>query len=102
MPGRDVIDGGLFGRSTHSYRTLQKSSRVHVLIVPRLHVASIDHLGLEHRELWWHGLVSARRLARELGIDVDQEGYHLVANAGRHSARQFPHLHVHLASGGLL
>jgi 8-oxo-dGTP pyrophosphatase MutT (NUDIX family)/diadenosine tetraphosphate (Ap4A) HIT family hydrolase len=79
----------------------EKSSPIHVLIVPRRHLASIDSLVQPDAGLWWHMLEVAQRLARDLGMDVDGEGYHVVANAGRHSTRQFPHLHLHLASGAL-
>ena len=79
----------------------EKSSPIHVLIVPRKHLPSIDSLRSEDAELWWHMVEVAQRLARDLEIDVEGAGYHLATNAGRHSTRQFPHLHLHLASGAL-
>jgi len=78
------------------------SARVHILIVPRRHLSSIDALMPEDRDLWWHLLEVAQQLARQQGIDIEGEGYHLVTNAGRHSTRAFPHLHIHVASGALL
>jgi len=79
----------------------EKGSQIHVLIVPRRHLASIDSLTPPDAGLWWHILEVAQRLARDLGMDMEGEGGHLVANAGRHSTRQFPHLHLHPASGAL-
>ncbi len=74
-------------------------ARVHLLIVLRKHIASIDSVSSEDRELWWHLLDVVRHIAREGGIDIEREGYHLLANAGRHQQRAFPHLHIHLRSG---
>ncbi|MBV9278656.1 MAG: HIT domain-containing protein [Chloroflexi bacterium] len=79
----------------------EPEARVHLLLVPRRHIASVDDLREADRELWWHLLRVAQELARREGIDVEGEGYHLVTNAGRHGSRQFPHLHLHLASGAL-
>jgi histidine triad (HIT) family protein len=77
----------------------EPKARVHLLLVPRRHMPSVDALTTDDRELWGHLLHVAQKLARQQGIDVDTEGYQLVTNAGRHASRQFPHLHVHLLSG---
>jgi histidine triad (HIT) family protein len=74
-------------------------SRVHLVLVSRAHIASADALRPEDADLWMHLLQVARRLAREHGIDVEREGYHLGTNAGRDSQREFPHLHIWLMSG---
>jgi len=79
----------------------ERDARVHVLLIPRKHIASVDAMAVEDRQLWWHLLEAAQQVARLQGIDIEDEGYHLVTNAGRHSRRAYPHLHVHLASGAL-
>jgi len=79
----------------------EKGSQIRGLTVPRRHLASIDSLTPPDAGLWWHILEVAQRLARHLGMDLDGDGYRVVANAGRHSTRQFPHLHLQPASGAL-
>ena len=74
-------------------------ARVHVLLIASRHVSSVDALSAGDQELWIHVLQVAQKIARAEGIDVDAEGYQLVTNAGRHAARQFPHLHIHLLNG---
>lgn len=77
----------------------EQEARVHLILVPRSHIPSVDALRPEDADLWMHLLQVARRLAREHGIDVEREGYHLGTNAGRDSQREFPHLHIWLMSG---
>ena len=77
----------------------EPKARVHVLLVTRHHVRSVDELTDADRVLRGRLLQVAQLLARQHGIDVDTKGYQLVANAGRHATRAFPHLHVHLLSG---
>jgi histidine triad (HIT) family protein len=76
--------------------------RVHLLLVPRRHIRSVDALTEADQALWLRLLRVAQALARREGIDVDAEGYQLVTNAGRHATRAFPHLHLHLLSGASL
>ena len=77
----------------------QPKARVHLLLVPRKHVASIDGLSAEDNALWVHLLLLAQRMARAQGVDVEAEGYQIATSAGRHLSRFYPHLHVHLLSG---
>ncbi len=77
----------------------QPKSRVHLILVSRVHITSVDALEANDAELWMHLLQTARVLAREHGIDVEREGYHLGTNAGRDSIREFAHLHLWLMNG---
>lgn len=74
-------------------------SRVHLILVSRTHLPSVDALRPEDAGLWMHLLQTARRLARQQGIDVEREGYHLGTNAGRENDRAYPHLHLWLMNG---
>jgi histidine triad (HIT) family protein len=74
----------------------EPESRVHLILVSRTHITSADTLEVEDAGLWMHLLQEARLLAREHGIDVGEEGYHLGTNAGRDTTREFAHLHVWL------
>jgi histidine triad (HIT) family protein len=74
-------------------------SRVHLILAPRTHITSADALQVEDAGLWMHLLQIARLLAREHGIDEEEEGYHLGTNAGRDTTREFAHLHMWLMNG---
>jgi histidine triad (HIT) family protein len=77
----------------------KQEARVHLILVSRSHVTSADALDLADAGLWMHLLQVARLLAREHGIDIEEEGYHLGTNAGRDNTREFAHLHVWLMNG---
>jgi histidine triad (HIT) family protein len=74
-------------------------ARVHLLLISRRHIRSVDELADADAPLWSRLILVAQRLARQEGIDVEGEGYQLVANGGRHATRDVPHLHLHLLSG---
>ncbi len=80
-----------------AFRDIAPQVPVHVLLVPRVHVAGLDTLGEAHKELVGHIALVAQRLAKELG--VAQSGYRLVANCGPHAGQTVFHLHFHLLGG---
>jgi histidine triad (HIT) family protein len=82
-----------------AFTALEPEAPVHLILVPRRHIPSVDALGPEHAALWMDLLQVAQRLARSSGINVEGEGYQLLTHAGRHGTRAFPHLHVHLLDG---
>jgi len=69
---------------------------VHLLIVPREHIASINDLKEEHKELIGDMFLLAKKMAREQDI---QEGYKLAFNTGRKGGQLIDHLHMHLMGG---
>lgn len=70
---------------------------VHVLVVPKAHIESANHLGPEHDGLWQEMLTIAQAVARAKGID--ESGYRLVTNAGAGAGQEVFHLHVHVIGG---
>ncbi len=69
---------------------------VHVLIVPKQHIASMDDVGAEHASLLGRMMALAPRLMRELGVT---NGYRHVVNTGPDGGQEVMHLHVHLMGG---
>ena len=69
---------------------------VHVLIVPKPHIASMVEVVPEHQALLGHMLVLSARLMRELGVT---NGYRHVINTGRDGSQEVPHLHLHVMGG---
>lgn len=69
----------------------------HLLIVPRKHIPSVDHLELQDKELIGELFLAAQKIAREQG--VAQTGYRLVFNVGRGGGQIVDHLHLHLLGG---
>ena len=69
---------------------------VHVLIVPRDHLPTLNDIPDENHILSHMGGV-ARKIAQNLGIDGD--GYRFYVNVGRGGGQIIFHLHAHLIAG---
>ena len=67
---------------------------VHILIVPRQHIPSINHLTDDHEIILGHLYTVAKQLAIENG--VAESGYRLIINSGPDARQAVFHLHLHL------
>ena len=72
-------------------------ARVHVLIVPKVHVTSADHLNAENAQLLGEMVLLAQEVAEIKG--VRESGYRLVMNVGADALMSVPHLHLHVLGG---
>lgn len=70
---------------------------LHLLVVPKKHIPSIDHLKSEDKELMGELILMAQKVAREQG--VAKTGYKLVFNVGRGGGQIIDHIHLHLIGG---
>ncbi len=69
----------------------------HALFVPKRHVATLNDLTQEDRELVGHLHVAAAKVARERGF-ADQ-GYRVVMNCNAAAGQTVFHIHLHLLGG---
>ena len=75
-------------------------AKIHILIVPKKHISSVVTLERTDEKLVGEMVLAARQLARDKGLEDD--GYRLVINAGKHAGQVVEHLHLHLMGGGPL
>ena len=80
-----------------AFRDISPQAPTHVRLIPKKHLANIDALEDTDAALAGHLLLTARRVARDLGIAGD--GFRLVANTNRHGGQTVYHLHFHLLGG---
>lgn len=80
-----------------AFHDIDPRAPVHVLVIPRQHVASINDLAATHGELVGKLALTAKRLAHELG--VSESGYRLVMNCGPDAGQSVDHIHLHLLGG---
>lgn len=66
---------------------------VHVLIIPKKHIPSLDEVTEEDKELLGDLMLKVQDLAKDLGLD---NGYRLVNNCGEDGFQTVKHLHFHL------
>mgnify|MGYP001764114664 CR=1 FL=1 len=69
---------------------------VHVLIVPKEHIATHYDVRPEHDALLGRMLGLAPRLMRELGV---VNGFRTLINTGPDGRQEVPHLHMHVMGG---
>ncbi len=70
---------------------------VHVLVIPRRHVASLDALTEADRAAMGYWLERLAHVARLLG--VHQTGYRTIINTNAHGGQEVFHLHGHILGG---
>ncbi len=80
-----------------AFRDINPVAPTHILIVPNEHIASVNDLSLDDRELVGHLFTTARDLAQEEG--VAESGYRLIINNGPDGGQEVFHLHLHLIGG---
>ncbi|MDP9349301.1 MAG: histidine triad nucleotide-binding protein [Gemmatimonadota bacterium] len=78
-------------------RDIQPAAPVHVLVIPREHLESINDLEERHTGLAGRLLLAVKRVAEQEG--VAESGYRTVINTGREGGQTVPHLHVHVLAG---
>jgi histidine triad (HIT) family protein len=80
-----------------AFRDIHPKAPVHILLVPRKHIASLGDAAGEDAALLGKILLVAKDLAVKEGIDVP--GWRLVTNRGRGAGQSVFHLHFHLLGG---
>ncbi len=83
-----------------AFRDISPQAPVHVLIIPKEHVASLDAVDDRHGDLLGEMLLLARDLARSEGVSGD--GYRTVMNTGDDGGQSVHHVHLHLLGGRAL
>lgn len=70
---------------------------VHLLIIPKKHIPSIESLEPADKELIGELFLAAQKIAR--AEKVDKNGYRLIFNVGEDAGQTIQHLHLHLLGG---
>ena len=73
---------------------------VHLLVIPRKHILSLNDELEDDKALLGHLLVVAARMAKNQGIDG--AGYRTVINTNAEAGQTVFHLHVHVLGGRIL
>lgn len=83
--------------SVVAFRDINPKAPVHILIVPRKHIATLLDLEPGDRELVGDVFAAASRIAREQGIA--ENGFRVVANCGPGAGQSVYHIHFHILGG---
>ncbi len=83
-----------------AFRDINPLAPVHVVIVPKRHVANLNELDNLSEEEQLALLHACKKVAKICGIE--ESGYRIASNCGRDAAQSVQHLHVHVLGGGQL
>ena len=89
-----------------AFKDIHPAAPVHLLVIPKIHVATLSECTETHAELLGKLLALAPRLAHEHGIEVQYDangtpsgGFKSVINSGPDGGQEVYHLHLHVYGG---
>lgn len=80
-----------------AFRDINPQAPVHLLIIPREHLESLDDAAQRDESALGHLLRVAARVANEQGLS--EGGYRTVINTGAGAGQSVFHLHLHVLGG---
>lgn len=83
-----------------AFRDIHPLAPVHILIIPKRHIGTIDNLADTDGALIGKMVLVARDIARDLNIS--RKGYKLLFRVGADGGQEVPHIHLHLIGGARL
>ena len=80
-----------------AFKDVNPQAPVHVLIVPRNPIPTINDLGEDDTALIGRIILTAKKLAKQ--FNLSERGYRLVMNCNEEGGQTVFHLHCHLLGG---
>ena len=84
-------------KSLVSFRDINPKAPMHLLVIPRRHIATLNDLGDKDGALIGEMFIMARDLARDQKID--RSGWRTVFNTNADAAQSVFHIHLHVLGG---
>ena len=82
--------------NVYAFRDINPQAPVHILVVPKQHIACAADITAENSAVVAHVFESRAKIAREEGLD---SGYRIINNCGEDGGQTVMHLHFHLIGG---
>jgi histidine triad (HIT) family protein len=76
---------------------IEPKAPVHILIMPKRHISSLDELRPVDKELVGEIFLIAHKIAKGKGIF--DSGFRIIVNKGKDAGQTVDHLHFHLMGG---
>jgi histidine triad (HIT) family protein len=80
-----------------AFHDINPQAPTHILIIPRQHIATLNDLTEENKDVVGGMTLVAQKLAKELGIA--EAGYRLVLNCNAGAGQSVWHIHMHMLGG---
>ncbi|MBQ8211393.1 MAG: histidine triad nucleotide-binding protein [Treponema sp.] len=75
------------------FKDINPKADTHLLVVPRLHVESLNEL--DDKNLLGELMMTVKTVTKKLGI----QSYRTVINTGKEAGQEVFHLHIHILAG---
>lgn len=79
-----------------AFNDINPTAPIHILIIPKTHIASADDIDEENAHLIGKIFIIAKRLAKQMGLE---NGYRIVNNCREDGGQTVDHIHFHLIGG---
>ncbi|AJQ93112.1 histidine triad nucleotide-binding protein [Gynuella sunshinyii] len=76
-----------------AFKDIAPKAPVHILLVPREHIESLEQAQPKHSELLARLMLKTADVAQQQGLE---QGYRLITNSGPGGGQEVPHLHLHI------
>ena len=79
------------------FRDIAPQAPVHVLVIPKQHISSLDLVTVENREVM--GILMERTAYVARLLNVNETGYRTIINTNKEGGQVVYHIHVHILGG---
>ena len=98
----EIIKGNIPSRRVYedeycyAFHDINPQAPTHILVIPKLHVASMDGIGEENSVYVAKIFEAIPKIAAEAGLT---NGYRVISNCGDDACQTVKHLHFHILGG---
>ena len=83
--------------SVIAFKDIHPKAPVHILIIPKEHIPTLNDLKPNHQNLIGEMFLAAQEIAQKFGLA--ENGYRTVFNCNRDAGQEVYHIHLHLLGG---
>jgi len=80
-----------------AFRDLNPQAPVHILVVPKMHISSINEITSENSQIVAEIFEAINKIAEQ--EEIKESGYRVISNCGEDGCQSVQHLHFHLVGG---
>jgi len=98
-----IVEGTIPSRKVYeddqilAFHDIQPQAPVHLLVIPKKHIASLDAAASDDADLLGRTMLAAKQVARDAGLA--DRGYRVVTNIGQDAGQVVFHIHLHVLGG---
>lgn len=96
VPGNIIFED----ETVIAFHNIYPLAPVHVLVIPKKHIATVNDLQDDEEGLVGHMILIAKKIAKDL--QISEKGYKLIFRVGEWGGQEVEHLHLHILGGAKL